>query len=536
MDPEEQEVDGTDESDDLAVEAAIAAAIAEQFSSAPNFGPGDLTERIGDILDVTVGPLLRAYILRVIGRMLSQAGSSPALYSAIDWITAQAYEETLAETAESVVEILRDPDNVPRRAPASNFIPYATSAPTSETLNPGLPSGPRIVANPQGDLGYVQEIDPNGDVEAYRRLGLALRTASRVTATNARETAKAGMAFRLGATGKVWRTRRDDRVRVSHADLEGEFQPIDGVFVTVAGASLRRPGDPLAPIGEIINCVPGETPVKPIGKAQVIYRARWGGGLFDVRLKSGHVLTGTPNHPVLTEEGWVGLSELQPGQHLIRVEDGVPGGPNDQGGHPSVGEVFDFARKAGAPQWVAGGGGFNFHGDRPDGDVDVVFVDGLLEFDRISLPGEVVRQFQFSPADRAAPAGGPSSGPILSLTGGSEHSLYSCCSDAGVAEVAGSVSPGSRKGVGFRVGSETNPGLRESPLDSGPRNPIMLGQPVDAFPERVGSDEVLGVEFRDWSGHVYTLQTETGCYTDSITGVVQRNCRCRLSYRIPVNP
>lgn len=254
MEPEDREVDGTDESDDLAVEAAIAAAVAEQFSSAPNFGPGDLTERIGDILDTTVGPLIRAYILRVLSRMLSQVGSTQVLHDVLEWVTSQAYEETLAETSESVMEILRDPDNVPRRAPSSNFVPYGTPAPVSEVLNPGLPSGPRIVQNPQGDLNYAQETGPDGDTEVYRRLGIALRTASRVTATNARESAKAGMAVRLGATGKVWRTRRDERVRVSHADLEGEFQPIDGVFVTINNSVLRRPGDSLAPLGEIINC------------------------------------------------------------------------------------------------------------------------------------------------------------------------------------------------------------------------------------------------------------------------------------------
>lgn len=52
---------------------------------------------------------------------------------------------------------------------------------------------------------------------------------------------------------KTWKTRRDNRVRSTHAFLEGKSVPVGGSFA-VAGTLLRFPGDPAAPMSLTAGC------------------------------------------------------------------------------------------------------------------------------------------------------------------------------------------------------------------------------------------------------------------------------------------
>lgn len=106
----------------------------------------------------------------------------------------------------------------------------------------------------EGGGPIVIEEGLTSEQKAYRRLTTGMSGVARILTTRAREEAKAEYATRVGAVGKSWKTRKDGRVRVSHADLEGDFVELDEPFVTVRGNSLLRPGDPAAPIEETINC------------------------------------------------------------------------------------------------------------------------------------------------------------------------------------------------------------------------------------------------------------------------------------------
>lgn len=90
--------------------------------------------------------------------------------------------------------------------------------------------------------------------ELYRRIRVGSARLAQTGTTRAREMVRANLAAGMGATQQTWRTRKDDRVRMSHGALEGETRPVGEPFVTVNGARLLYPGDPEAPIGETANC------------------------------------------------------------------------------------------------------------------------------------------------------------------------------------------------------------------------------------------------------------------------------------------
>lgn len=63
-----------------------------------------------------------------------------------------------------------------------------------------------------------------------------------------------GIVFR-----KIWNSKKDNRVRASHAFLgspkyEYHVVPVLDPFITITGDQIRYPGDPLAPISETARC------------------------------------------------------------------------------------------------------------------------------------------------------------------------------------------------------------------------------------------------------------------------------------------
>lgn len=58
----------------------------------------------------------------------------------------------------------------------------------------------------------------------------------------------------LDQVSKKWQTQRDERVRHSHAVMNGQVQPLNMPFISGNGNPLMYPGDGTAPPEEIYNC------------------------------------------------------------------------------------------------------------------------------------------------------------------------------------------------------------------------------------------------------------------------------------------
>ena len=115
---------------------------------------------------------------------------------------------------------------------------------------------------------WTEKVSPAGDkFDAHEDPAKLIKTA--VDPTRLRSTAQdlsrrthqaVWSAAEFHAAGEAgwprveWRSKRDAKVRSSHAILDGQSTALGTPFITYAGNEIRFPGDPLAPIEETANC------------------------------------------------------------------------------------------------------------------------------------------------------------------------------------------------------------------------------------------------------------------------------------------
>jgi phage portal protein BeeE len=418
-----------------------------------------------------------------------------------------------------------------------------------------------------------------GDALAWAKRNATVAVTAAVEGTRTRILTAAG-----DRVERIWRTRRDDKVRPAHEEAEGQVRRAAAPF-DVGGEELRWPGDPLGSPENIINCVPPWQTVSPVGDLLAVLRAPYDGLLYTVTTRSGRVLSGTAQHPALTDRGWVGLSSLSMGDHLIGEALGQArhaGTKGDPAGTPDVqdaptraDELFHAVAQAGNQQRVARLA-VNLHGDLADGDVDVVATDCDLPPENDPTLAEQIAQFVFTEVHPAVtlPSDSPRSHRLVgvalsaarSVSRGSEcpavvgagtrhagqhgvtptpdrHALaletsaqrvpaHSEFAGEGILGLSGEVPVGDPLGQGqvTTLPAQRDTRLTDHVVDPGQGLVEVPGDLADVLPFDVATDEIVSIDSRWYRGHVYTLHTSTGIYLTD--GLSSRNCRCRVSYRI----
>lgn len=101
--------------------------------------------------------------------------------------------------------------------------------------------------------GAVEQTEPDGTEVQVERISTWFATATLGAATLAAAQSKAAPGDVLV---KTWVTMRDDRVRDTHAPLDGEFREMNDTFEvkTEPPADLQFPGQPVGPVEAWINC------------------------------------------------------------------------------------------------------------------------------------------------------------------------------------------------------------------------------------------------------------------------------------------
>jgi hypothetical protein len=159
----------------------------------------------------------------------------------------------------------------------------------------------------------------------------------------------------------------------------------------------------------LVNCLPGDAVVDTTLPRNA-YRRWYDGQVVRIQTASGHELTITPNHPVLTDRGWVAAGALTVGSRLMRsaLRDGLAFRAPDIEDRPStISEVYGAIEQLRHPHRVVGISP-DFHGDGQNGYVDVVVAsasdaDALLRTDSETARAEPGAQLRFADADVVRP-------------------------------------------------------------------------------------------------------------------------------------
>lgn len=301
------------------------------------------------------------------------------------------------------------------------------------------------------------------------------------------------------------------------------------------------------------ECLPGDAIVD---SANIVaaYRRWYEGQWIEIETELGVKFSGTPNHPMLTKRGWIGLGQLNEGDHLIghRVEIQYPGlaaDPDIEAKPTTIAQVFDSLAAVGFSGRM-GAGQPDFHGDGLDGYVDVLVpscalrhnsfnpvsqesLEGILEGPDLA---EVVLAVKCAPfgqspsaseLGRLAPVPGGLSGRLYDakncVSATSEHCCHNVSGHSAeigsqdftpgeIAQISGMLgSPMSARFCGLPAVSHDSSSLDEA-MDTPERVAEMSSDSRDANSGKIHLDKVVRIRRLEFSGHVYNLTTEDGYF------------------------
>lgn len=464
--------------------------------------------------------LARAFRARMNTIRAATVAAALARWDVLDeWRDAQA--RTFAPAVASLTEAGQ------RRAALLTGAYLARSSGESITVDPAAHTGPAVRAGTESTEVFTR---PFHSVWTALSEGRGLEAA--VAAGRAQVGANASVAVQL-----AMRSAADDVLGQS-SRIVGYRRTLTGRscgFCATASTQRYHRGD-LMPLHH--NCVPEgslvSVPPSPgaetadLAGVEAATRRRYAGDLTVLRTASGDELAVTPNHPVLTDRGWVPAQFVGEGDHLLRhssVQRERGRGPHE-GHRPALVEDVWGALS------VMGGlvrvplAAEDFHGDGADGEVDVVRPHGDLATEadlelfepagqqllvgghlgRVGLPGPRPPR-PLLEAVGPAPGGGVGGGGLgLALAGG--HA--GCTHTPGVAAAPRFDAPAEQ------FSPQSAAVYAERGLDLQRR---LAGEVV---PDRVVEHHRVG--FR---GHVYNLNTVGGWYTAGC--YVVSNCDCGIA-------
>lgn len=347
---------------------------------------------------------------------------------------------------------------------------------------------------------------------------------------------------RLGIqVDKVWKHNGVGKPRLSHLNADGQIADKETGLFEVGGELLTAPGLGTDPANNI-NCFIGETEIVAPTSIEKAYRRYYEGELVKITTRSGINVTATPNHPIMTSKGWVGIGSIENGDNLIKCsfgQDPVESNPNVNHVPISFSKLFDFLnvrfstkRTAGVPE--------QFHSDGFNSDVDIVLTKSLLWDAVKSFIREPVNNKLFTLANfRKGSFFGNSRLEFFFKRVGSFFGGFVGFFDL-VFSLIGRHSRPFQK-LAFRSISDLDLSFFEYPIDNRSANPIIIRELIDRNSAEIVFDDVINVEKFNFSGHVYNLQTVNNYYlvsniiknNDNVKSyIIAHNCHCSAQAEI----
>lgn len=385
----------------------------------------------------------------------------------------------------------------------------------SRALTDGLVQGKNPIAIAR-DLNKVVDVGENRAKVIARTEIIRAHAEGQLTAFETLGVEDLGVAVE-------WSTAAGTGATVEQMDALGVCklcQPLSGVVVKIEEARGMLPRHP--------QCLPGYVPVLTRSGITATSERGFEGNLVVVRTTSGRELSCTPNHPILTESGWVPAQSLQVGGHVIS-DGGSEWEPFIDDDHenvpPSIHQVSESFRSSRSvvtsevPLTPP-----DFHGDGTYGQVAVIRSDRQLRDRRKPSTGEhpsksylVVRPVN----------------PVRLLTASRLFTEFleraysaTACFVSGNRLLLPLSDPHLRplQYLSLTPAPNRNPCYYQNSIDSSPADAQLVTDILRGSTGPVFRDDIVSVTVRKFNGHVYNLETGKGFY--SAGGIITHNCRC----------
>lgn len=322
-------------------------------------------------------------------------------------------------------------------------------------------------------------------------------------------------------------------------------------------------GMPVLPLHP--HCLPGNSLVTPRGEVTSVSKRWYDGDMIILKSASGCELICTPNHPILTDRGFLPADSLNVGSTIISDrfnERPVLVDGNDIDEPTRIEDIvesfLDSSEVTTMPMPISPP---DFHGDGIGSKVAIIGTNRFLGNSIYAFVGEHQPKSDFKFAD------------MQEFLFNSASMFYLCFkryysafrSFVSRLDLVGALvgsHPIPLNLFGLRLAPGFNTSHREPVYDSGPGNSELLGQSINGYPLDIKADnlsdgkidpdmidgilagEILSgskgdlpydsvthIEVIPFSGYVYNIETVEGYYLAN--GITTHNCRCRWSEWIP---
>ena len=324
---------------------------------------------------------------------------------------------------------------------------------------------------------------------------------------------------------KEWITADDELVCRVCGPLHHKRVLVGEPFKLSDGRELWAPG--VHP-----NCFVAGTLVSAVNVKGASARV-FKGEVVVVRTASGKELTATPNHPILTDRGWVPAGLLNIGIKVVSATGEQREPAVDQDDHYAPAMIEDVAEtilsSGSRPAVEVPVSPEHFHGDGGGSEVAVVGSDVLLG-DHLGV--EHVDQGDLD-GGHAELAVLPGRSYGLSMFPGLTLSSDGVVRGRGTDASFGLAHLGHADSVGLTSAPRLHTSLQKPCPDSAPGGGQGLRNALLALPGQVTLDDVVNVELKPFHGYVYNLESDLGWYIAN--GIVTHNCRCELKIRVRIS-
>lgn len=340
---------------------------------------------------------------------------------------------------------------------------------------------------------------------------------------------------------KTWSTRMVNS-RESHVALNNKTIAENEKFRTIWGNELSYPGDPSAPAKEVINCFVKETRIASNTSVEAATEREYIGELVTIETRGGIKFTCTPNHPVLTDKGWIAAGALYEGCNILTS--GFAENfcswiyPNKNNVVPCIYDIYQLFSRISFVNRIARGL-VNFHGDIPDTDVKVVFSPCFLQNRGKPLFFKKIKHFffKFSDFEKATFSCKCMIYKFTSLGWRSASSFIRFLRNFCFFFIGGMLET---KKLRFAKAANRTAVFKKKTINSSSIQSFSVCDGIDRFPGDVTVDDIISVKRREnVACHVYNLQTENQIYgvNESISQngekhnckfAIVHNCHCVL--------